>query len=424
MRTRDILRDLEIPQDPAGEKNLLSALIHGPALCLEHAALLGDHLFNNPSNIIVFQAINELAKTRDKLEWQMLVAEVSKRTPLENIGGLEYLEHLWHILDTSSGWNYYYQDALNAYRRRQAVLAAKDILTAENPDEQITIAETALKSISAPQKSQSIPFKERLIQTLDWIEQTTLSHPPSLLKFGIKELDDRIYPVGPGDQVVIGGSTSSGKTALALQAVLQSPGPAAIFSLEMDARSMVIRILAAESGVPLHRIRAGLLSESDFNKLTAAFKVLESRPIWIEDTAPADIRSIAAKCRALKHQGLSIAAIDYLQLVTPSTTKRDASREREVAEISRSLKSLAMELGIVTVCLSQLNDDGKLRESRAIGQDADCVLCIDLDEDGNPRDIAIQKQRNGARGRIPVEFDGRYMRFSQARENGDRAEAA
>jgi replicative DNA helicase len=139
--------------------------------------------------------------------------------------------------------------------------------------------------------------------------------------------------------------------------------------------------------------------------------------VWIEDEHPIDARYVASKCRALAARGgLSLVVVDYLQLVSPAVAgKRDSSREREVAEISRALKSLALELNVVVLALSQLNDAGQLRESRAIGQDADIVLHIAGEDDGKPERIEIQKHRNGPRCQVPVNFDGRFMRFSDSR---------
>jgi DnaB-like helicase C terminal domain len=142
-------------------------------------------------------------------------------------------------------------------------------------------------------------------------------------------------------------------------------------------------MFATEGRIPFSNLRQGRLGKLEIQRLQEARKRLVNREIWIEDEQPIDVRAIAAKCRFFKRTGLDAIVVDYLQLVTPSATgKRDTSREREVAEISRSLKSLALELNLVVIALSQLNDAGQLRESRAIAQDADIILKIEHGKDG------------------------------------------
>jgi len=397
-----------VPCSEDAERGLVASLIHGPSLCLEYESLLGDHLFWNPANPTVFQAVGELARTQHQIDFPQLVIATSKITKLEDIGNKEYLDYLWNFVSSSVGWHYYYEDAFKAYRLRQSFLAVQDILKCSDPDEQATIAEEALKSIAAPQIKKAIPFKERIFQTLDWIEESATTKRESVIRFGVDALDNALQPIEGGDQVVICAETSGGKTALACQAVLSSADKDfAIFSLEMQARSLITRMLAAEGQIHLSNLRSGRLTNHELPRLHNAVERLATRTLWIEDEHPIDVRSIAAKCRVLKHRGLSAVVVDYLQLVAPSGGgKRDASREREVADISRALKTLALELGVVVIALSQLNEQGQLRESRAIGQDADVVLHIS--EDG----IQIRKHRNGPRGKVLVKFDGAYMRFS------------
>jgi replicative DNA helicase len=199
-----------------------------------------------------------------------------------------------------------------------------------------------------------------------------------------------------------------------MQAVLNSPEKVfAIFSAEMPAKSLVLRMLANAGQINFSNLRQGTLSKAEISQLQNTAGRIRHRQITIEDTQPIDAAAIATKCRLRKQQyGLCAIVVDYLQLVTPArAAKRDSSREREVAEISRSLKTLALELGITVIALSQLNDTGQLRESRAIGQDADIVLRIVQEQSGTQ--IVVQKHRNGPCLAIPVIFDGARMRFSE-----------
>jgi replicative DNA helicase len=295
---------------------------------------------------------------------------------------------------------------------RQPVMTALKILGLPNPDAQLDEAIEALKAIAMAHVKPVIPFRDRVNDTLACIEQAAKTKPLSVIKFGIEALDNALLPIEPGNQIVICAETGGGKTALAIQAALSSPEQAfAIFSMEMDAKALIMRMFTSESCVPLSSLRQGRLTKEEYRHLKAAAELLKPRNIHIEDEQLVDVHGIAARCRAMKQSGgLSAVMVDYLQLVAPSTTgKRDVSREREVAEVSRSLKRLALELGVVVVALSQLNDDGRLRESRAIGQDADVVLRVVQEEEGDS--IRILKHRNGALGVVPVMFDGSHLRF-------------
>jgi replicative DNA helicase len=305
-----------------------------------------------------------------------------------------------------------------AAKARPPVLAALKSLGLSNPEDHVDEAISALRAIAGPQVKPAIPFKDRVDQTIEWIEQLAVNPPQSVIKFGIDALDNALLPVEAGYQVVICAGTSGGKSALASQAVLASTNKRfAVFSMEMPWRSLVARMFSTEGKIHFSSLRQGKLNKLEFQRLHEAKKRMVNREIWIEDDQPIDVRAIAAKCRSFKRDGLDAIVVDYLQLVTPSSSRRDTNREREVAEISRSLKSLAMELNLVVIALSQLNDAGQLRESRAIGQDADIVLKICQDNDGGS--IQVGKQRNGPLCSIPVTFDGSTMRFS-APENKAR----
>jgi replicative DNA helicase len=401
-----------IPQNREAEQCLLCCLILQPTLCLEHQHILGPHLFWNPAHRIIFEAITSLAAKAHLIDFPQLVMEIGKDGQLAEIGGKEYLNEVWTLVPTAAGWEYYHESAFRAYRRRQAFLAALKIVESDDPDQQETIAEETLRSIAAPKQTKVMSFKDKIYDCLDWIENSLRSDRRSLVTFGIPELDDLLYPIEPGYQTVIAANTSRGKTALALQAALKSRGPCIIFSLEMNARGLIARMLSSQANVELAKIRQGRLWADELQRLGASSAELGTRKIVIEDSFPVDVRTVTSKCRALKKDGLELVVLDYLQLVSPLTTRRDSSREREVAEISRALKSLAMELEVATIVLSQLNDDGQLRESRAIGQDADIVLHVDSEKS----EISIRKQRNGPRATIPVYFDEKFTRFSSPRK--------
>jgi replicative DNA helicase len=411
---------LELPKDEVGEKGLLCSIIQNTAILLENENVLADNLFQVPANQRIFFAIRKLAPHFSEIDFKTLRGEFDAKE-LKEIGDLDYLNEIFGFVPTASNWEYYFTKAFDAERLRKAQLGALEILKLRNPrgaGEAAEIAEEALRAIAAPNIKPPVSFREQLHTTLDWLEQLATTPPESIVRFGISGLDDALQPIEPSNQIVICADTGRGKSALAAQAVLSTLDRSfAIFSLEMPVRALITRILATESKVPFGDLRRGRIRDGDYTLVTQAVTRLSNRNIWIEDQHPISAHTIATKCRQYKRTGLDCIIVDYLQLVAPGANRRD-NREREVAEISRALKSLALELDIVVIALSQLNDSGQLRESRAIGQDADIVLHIYQDEDGYS--IQVRKHRNGPRCSIPVTFNGAFMRFFDRKKNVDQ----
>jgi replicative DNA helicase len=401
-----------LPISEVGEKGLLSSLIQNPRIYLENEGIIRDYLFEFPANRIIFFVLIELAPHFEEIDFKTLIGAFHQ-SQLDLIGGRDYLNEVFSFASTPKGWRWYHNQCFDAHRMRRARGSARAILELEDLDQAIEIARLALQDIADINLRPSVPFKEHLLQTLEWLEKQAATPPQSVVRFGIDSLDDALLPIEPGDQIVICADTGRGKSALAAQAVLSTAGRSfAVFSLEMPARSLVARMLANESRVPFSDLRRGRLRDRDYPLVTGAVSRLGSRSIWIEDQHPISANTIAAKCRTFKRTGLDCIVVDYLQLVAPAAPNKRDTREREVAEMSRSLKSLALELDIVVIALSQLNEGGQLRESRAIGQDADIVLGIHQEDEG--LSIQVRKHRNGPRRSVPVMFDGSTMRFFEA----------
>ncbi len=236
------------------------------------------------------------------------------------------------------------------------------------------------------------------------------------------------------DLIIIAARPSMGKTALALNiarnAAVDSNAPVAIFSLEMAKEQLSMRLLCSESRVDSYRLKGGFFTREDWDNLTDAAEVLSDAPIYIDDSADISTMSIRAKSRRLKmDKGLGLIVVDYLQLMKGRSSAE--RRDLEISEISRSLKSLAKELDIPVLALSQLNRKleersdkrpllSDLRESGALEQDADVVAFIYRDEvynkdENNPNkgkaEIILSKQRNGPVGWAPLTFLTSYTRF-------------
>lgn len=272
------------------------------------------------------------------------------------------------------------------------------------------------RQVNLPEKLKPLkPFRQIISETMEWMEDR-LKRIESTTHFGIKGLDSLLHPIEPGDQLVICADTGKGKTAFALQALIKShQRNSLVFSLEMSAKPLVARMIASHANISFTNMRRGFISEFEYSKMVPAVAEMQEWNVWIDENAS----SIAQICERAEEIKPDLLVVDYLQLVIPSKTKRDSSREREVAEISRSLKRLALELPCTVIALSQLNDEGRLRESRAIGQDADIVIHICPDKD-NENDCLIKviKHRNGSRGLVRARFFAECMRFEEIKEEG------
>ncbi len=256
------------------------------------------------------------------------------------------------------------------------------------------------------------------------------------LASGYSQLDNQTSGLQSSELIILAARPSMGKTALALNiaenVALRSRQPVAVFSLEMSKESLLQRLIGSQARIDAHRFRTGQLGKEDWQKIVNGLAVLGDAPLWIDDSAASTVLEMNAKARRLKKdKGLSLVVVDYLQLVTAHG--RFGNRTEEVSYISRALKSMAKELQVPVVVLSQLTRApareerepqlADLRESGAIEQDADVVLFIHrphfyesgaAEEDRAKTDLIIAKQRNGPTGKLNFVFLSRYTRFEEA----------
>jgi replicative DNA helicase len=282
------------------------------------------------------------------------------------------------------------------------------------------------------------PITELLAKTADRID--TLYHSADTLTglpTGFIDFDDMTSGLQEGDLIIIAGRPSMGKTTFAMNiaenaamhSVKEGGKPVLIFSMEMPAESLVMRMLSSLGRVDQHRVRTGKLNDSEWPRITSAISMLSEAKMYIDDTpslTPTELRSRARRV-AREHDGLSLIVIDYLQLMQVHGLKEN--RTAEISEISRALKALAKELHVPVIALSQLNRSleqrqnrrpvmSDLRESGAIEQDADLIAFIYRDEvynedspDKGMAEIIIGKQRNGPIGKVNLTFLGQFTRF-------------
>jgi replicative DNA helicase len=391
---------------------------------------------------LIFDAIAELVESQHPCDAVTVSERLSGRGQIDEAGGLGYLARLTR--DTPSALNV---RAYAAIVRDHALLrllvqAGGEIASAaletrgRAPSELVEEAERRVFEIAERGSRNRGGFqaiKDVLPATIDRID--TLHQNPGAftgIPTGYTDLDKMTAGLQPGDLVIIAGRPSMGKTALAVNiaenAAIERKVPSAIFSMEMSAEQVTLRMISSLGRVSQSQLRTGDLSAEDWPRITSATEVLSQAPIYIDETPALTPTDLRARARRLKREkGLGLIVVDYLQLMQVAGTKEN--RATEISEISRSLKALAKELKVPVIALSQLNRGveqrvekkpvmSDLRESGAIEQDADVILLIyreDVYEPNTPRkgiaDIIIAKQRNGPTGEVHLTFLGEYTRF-------------
>jgi replicative DNA helicase len=278
------------------------------------------------------------------------------------------------------------------------------------------------------------PVLARVFERIDHLFHLENKSDVTGVPTGFLDLDEKTAGLQPGDLVVVAGRPSMGKTALALNiaehVAVDNGLPVAVFSMEMSATQLAMRMLGSIARVDQHKMRTGRLADEEWGKLSAAMERLHEAPIFIDETAAMNALEVRARARRMRRQcgRLGLVVVDYLQLM--SAAKEGENRATEISEISRSLKALAKELDVPVVALSQLSRAvearterrpmmSDLRESGAIEQDADVILFIYRDEVYHPdkaeargkAEVIIGKQRNGPIGKVELAFLGQYTRF-------------
>lgn len=429
--------------DKDAEQAVLGAMMTEKAVIPRVIALLGhtsDAFFTTDHQLIysAILAVYERVSNADPL----LVADELKRTnQINRTGGAGYLYELQApIVETES--TEFYADILHEKATRRQLIQAGAAIRELAQDESIELAEVLNQSQeSVFELGQNDaqrgfqPINPLVTTSIDAIEKLFHKQERFLgVPTGFMDFDHMTSGLQPGNFVIIAARPSMGKTTLVLNMAqniaIDQERPVAIFSLEMPAQDIVMRMLSAESHIDFGRLRTGNFSEDYWRPLTEAASRLSEAPILINDNRGLTVQSLRAEGRRLKgeHGDLALIIVDYLQLLRGSG--RYTQREQEISEISRSLKVLAWELNVPIIACSQLSREverrpdkqpqlSDLRESGAIEQDADIVAFLYREdyyeeEDAGERveaDLMIKKQRNGPTGTVVLYFTKKQMRF-------------
>lgn len=391
---------------------------------------------------LIFNSIASLAERGMPLDVVTLSEHLKTAEQLEDAGGLGYLATI--AKDTPSAAN------IRAYAdivREKSVLRQLISTGTTIADSAFNTEGRTSKQLLDEAEKQVFEIAEQgnrnsqAFKPLKRLIKTTLEHIENLSKIdstvtgvstGYNDLDEMTSGLQKGDLIIVAGRPSMGKTTFSMNiaeyAAAHKKLPVAIFSMEMPAEQLTLRMLSSMGRVDQHRIRTGKLTDEDWPRIATAVKIFADVPMFIDDSAGLSPTEVRARARRLvrEHGQLGLIVLDYLQLMSISGSE---SRTNEVAEISRSLKALAKELEVPIIVLSQLNRSleqrpnkrpvmSDLRESGAIEQDADVIIFIYRDEVYNPEsadkgsaEIIIAKQRNGPIGTCRLTFLGKYTRF-------------
>ncbi|HSA55549.1 MAG TPA: replicative DNA helicase [Gemmatimonadaceae bacterium] len=450
----DPFRDRRPPWSEDAEQAVLGAMIMDRDAILRAAEHVDDTMFYREPHRRLFRAILALNERSVVVDSLTLADELALRGELDASGGKEYISFLLDAVPTAANVEYHARIVREKAMIRRLIETSTELVTEAYDGRRTSAdlldhAEQRILQISQERGREGFHrIKELLWPAMERIEElargdSAVTGVPS----GFTDLDKLTLGFQPSELSIIAARPSMGKTAFVLNiaqnAAIQARVPVAIFSLEMAKEQLVGRILAAEGYIDAQRLRNGRLSNDDFARLAKAAGILGAAPIWIDDTPGLTVLDIRSRARRLQVENkVGLVIIDYLQLIQGPADSEN--RQQEISYISRSLKTLARELRVPVVALSQLSRAPEqrsgenrrpqlsdLRESGAIEQDADVVMFLyrpeyyegTTDERGEPRKLAdgtvleglaeviIGKQRNGPTDTIRLFFHKQYTRF-------------
>jgi len=430
------LRDAITSHNEEAEIATLGAVLIDAEALPTIIPLLRPEDFYRGAHQRIYEAVLALFDRGQSIDLITLTDELRTRGTLELCGGGAYISRLTSAVPTSANVEFYARIVQASSIRRSLARVSQEIISrAHDESSEIGViledAERLIFEIS--DKNQTGTYfsaKEIVKQTFEAIERHALSKTEYTgIPSGFKDLDQLTMGFQSSEFIVIGARPSVGKTALALtmaaNMAIRQKIPVGFFSLEMSAMAIMQRLLSMEARLDSQRMRAGMLSPADFSRLTEACSRLYEAPLYISDSADLKLLDLRAQARRMKSkQNVKIIFVDYITLI--GSENRELPRHEQIAEISRSLKALARELGMPVIALSQVRreTEGKkpaladLRESGSIEQDADVVIFIHTEElSAEAREITVAKQRNGPVGNIQLAFVSRYTKFEPLERN-------
>ena len=429
------------PHDIEAEQAILGCMLTDRDSVIAAIEVLKEDAFYREDNKAIYAAILSLYSKNEPIDIITVKAELIETGNFERVGGLEYLASLPERVPTTANVDKYIKIVDEKAMLRNLISSANELVAlgydeTEDVDRIMDMAEKKIFDLAQKKNTKGYSaLKDVLVETFAKLEELynqkgQLSGTPT----GFKDYDLKTSGLHDSDLIIVAARPAMGKSAFAINiatnVAVQAKKGVAIFNLEMSKEQVGNRILCCEALVDSNKVRTGQLEDDDWVKLASTLTRLSEAPIYIDDTAGISIMEIRAKCRKLKiEKDIGLVVLDYLQLIQGSG-KKNASREQEISEISRSLKILAKELQIPVIALSQLSrsvekrDDkihklSDLRESGAIEQDADQVIFLYRDdyynEDSEKKNVAeviLAKHRGGSTGTIDLAWLPSYTKFA------------
>ncbi len=441
------------------EKGVLGCILISPndcmGECIEKLKDNGKEAFYDLRHQTIYETLAVMFDAREAIDIITLQQRLADKGLLEQVGGIPYLSQLQDAVPSAANLSYYLDSVREKFLLRKMISVCTEVVgrVYDYEGEVDALLDEVERDVLRISESRvqggSLTTKELVGKAIGTIENF-FSRKGTLtgLGTGYADLDRMTDGLHSSEMIVIAARPSMGKTSLAMNiaehVALEQKLPVAVFSLEMSAEALVLRMMCSLARVNLRSIREGFMSESDFPKLTSAAGKLSSSKLFIDDTAGLSILQLRARARRLAQQhGIKLFVVDYLQLLHSTARRSQENRQQEIADISSGIKALAKELKVPVIVLSQLNRElekrgpgdrprlSDLRESGSIEQDADLVGLLfkekDKDSDEEPdfqQEAAsvvlyIAKQRNGPTGDVNLTFLKPYTRFESAAKVSD-----
>jgi len=429
------------PQSIDSEMAFLGSILMRPESINEIYEMMKPSFFYSERHRKIYETMIELFSKGTPIDLISMSSRLKEKKILEQTGGKSYLSELVESVPSSANIKHYAEIILKKATFRGLISVAEEISALGyneegEMEEAIDQAEKKILSVTSHTNQKTYTeLKDTLPEAWERLEKLHNSKDEMRgIPTGFKGLDDKLAGFQKSDLIILAARPSVGKTSLALDiarnVAVNHNVPTAIFSLEMSSQQLIDRMLAAQAQVDSWGLRTGnLKQDSDFDRIRDSLDVLSKAPIFVDDKPGNNIISMRSTARKMKNEkGLGLIIVDYLQLMMPTTNKNNDNMVQQVTEISRSLKSLARELDVPVIALSQLSRaveqrGGKprlsdLRDSGSIEQDADVVMFIhredrykDEGEKTNIAEILIEKHRNGPTGRVELFFDDKKSSF-------------
>jgi replicative DNA helicase len=441
------------PNSIEAEQSVLGALLLDNAALDRISDLISEGDFYNEAHRLIYHSIQRLVSDAKPADVITVGEALKNADRLDYVGGLPYLGALAQSVPTSANVRRYAEIVREQSVLRSLAAVATEIADAayrpmgRSAEQLLDEAEGRVFKIAEMGERTRVgfqPMSDLVTQVANRVEELYSRDSNSNVTgvaTGYVDLDDMTAGLQKGDLVIVAGRPSMGKTAFSINiaehVALDLKLPVAVFSMEMGATQLAQRLIGSVGRLDQHKLRTGRLQASDWERFSDALGKLDQSQFFIDESPGLNPFEVRARARRLHRQcgGLGMIVVDYLQLMSSSSSGGGENRATEISEISRSLKSLAKELQVPVVALSQLNRSleqrpnkrpvmSDLRESGAIEQDADVILFIYRDEVYNQdspekgiAEIIIGKQRNGPIGTVKLTFRGEFTRFENYAPN-------